>query len=265
MAKKVNLPVDLESIYNDYIKYENDVNVENRYKGKEEWYHASGAGTCSRKLYYQSVEKREPSNETDARSNRIMRLGTILHNDLENALILYNNKVYNNIIYNKKEKDKSIIQKEKIKFHTEEEVTIDDLKVRGFYDIVADVYGKIYLIDLKSIGSFAYSLKFGRKSESNPSQHYELQLGTYGNAVKEKFGRLDGMYLAFYNKDTSRLRFAEVPMSYLNLAWNFWKNINEEHKAGLPMFNMGTSPVQKWNCGYCPYLEICNPPFKLEK
>ena len=27
MAKKVNLPVDLESIYNDYIKYENDVNV----------------------------------------------------------------------------------------------------------------------------------------------------------------------------------------------------------------------------------------------
>ena len=48
-----------EEIYHDYRIHKNSVNTEERYKGKEDWYHASGAGLCSRKLYYQSVEKLE--------------------------------------------------------------------------------------------------------------------------------------------------------------------------------------------------------------
>ena len=57
--------------------------------------------------------------------------------------------------------------------------------------------GEIFLYDLKTIGSYPYKLKFGRNPERNQSIHQELQLGTYGLAVLEKFGRLDGMYLLY--------------------------------------------------------------------
>ena len=46
-----------EDIYHDYLMYKNKLNVEERYENNEGWYHASGAGLCSRKLYYESVEK----------------------------------------------------------------------------------------------------------------------------------------------------------------------------------------------------------------
>ena len=85
-----------EEIYHDYLIHKNSVNTEERYKGKEGWYHASGAGLCSRKLYFESVEKTEPTNPPNKSSMRKMRVGTIIHEDIQNSLILYNN-IYNNI------------------------------------------------------------------------------------------------------------------------------------------------------------------------
>ena len=42
-------------------------------------------------------------------------------------------------------------------------------------------------------------------------------------------------------------------------------HLNEEHKRGLPDFKKGVSPVQDWNCSYCPYLDHCNPPNKKRR
>ena len=106
--------------------------------------------------------------------------------------------------------------------------------------------------------------KFGRNI-TDTSENYKLQLGTYGAAVKEQFGRLDGMYLIYYNKDNSMMNAMEVPTTYTSRAFNFWYNINEEHKRGLPDFKKGVSPVQDWNCSYCPYLDHCNPPNKKRR
>ena len=156
--------------------------------------------------------------------------------------------------------DKEKENKEKeIKFHTEEEITIDDLNVRGFYDAVVET-GEIYLYDFKTCGGYSWKLKFGRKPAFNPSIHYELQLGTYGYAIKEQFGRLDGMYLYYYNKDTSMMRSVSIPLTYISRAYLFWRNINDEHKEGLPQFRKGVSPVQEWQCNYCQFLDHCNPP-----
>ena len=83
--------------------------------------------------------------------------------------------------------------------------------------------------------------------------------------IKEEFGRLDGMYLIYYNKDNSMMNSVQVPNTYINRAYNFWYNINEEHKRGLPDFKQGVSPVQDWNCSYCPYLDHCNPPNKKRR
>lgn len=268
----VNSPINIKEIYNDYALFKREQNRVNRYEGNESWYHGSGAGSCSRKLYFESVEKAKPTNEIERKSHRILRLGTILHDDFEEAFKLYNNQFYNSLVYstsnntsnntsNSTSSKKENKNKEKIKFHLEEEVTIDDLNVRGFFDMVAEVDGKFYLYDLKSSASYSWRMKFGRnKDTNNLSIHYELQLGTYGYAIREKFGRLDGMFLIFYNKDTSQMKEVEIPESYISRAYLFWKNINDEHKMGLPMFRKGVSPVQSWQCKYCQFLDHCNPP-----
>ena len=70
MAKKLvdKCPVDIESYYSEYIDIKNQENTDSRYVGKEKYYHASGIGTCSRKLYYQSVMKAKPTNKVDFKS-----------------------------------------------------------------------------------------------------------------------------------------------------------------------------------------------------
>ena len=254
-----NSPADIVEIYHKYTQELNDKNREKRYDGKEHWYHASGAGSCSRKLYYESVEKAKPSNPLDERTLRLLRLGTMVHDDFEKALHVYNTSIYNK--YNKlgnKEKETKDKEKEIFKFHTEWEITIKELNVRGFYDIVAEGE-EVYLYDLKTCASYSWKLKFGKKP-FNTSIQYELQLGTYGLAIQEKFGRLDGMYLYYYNKDNSDMRPVSVPLLYVSRAYMFWKNINDEHKQGLPQFRKGVSPVQAWQCKYCQFLDHCNPP-----
>ena len=254
----INSPIDIEGIYTDYLDKKQEENRLERYKGNESWYHASGAGSCSRKLYFESVEKVEPTNPLDDKTKRLLRLGNLVHDDFEKALTHYNrvhNKVHNNVHHQEKE----INNKEKgLKFHTEQEIRIEDLNVRGFYYIVAEGE-EVYLYDLKTCGGYAWKMKFGRKPTFNPSIHYELQLGTYGYAIREQLGRLDGMYLYYYNKDTSMMRAMSVPLTYVSRAYLFWKNINDEHEQGLPPFRKGVSPVQEWQCNYCQFLDHCNP------
>ena len=262
-------PVNIEKLYNDYIAIKNEENYKERYEGREKYYHGSGAGSCSRKLYIESIEQARTSNPTNEASNRILRLGTIIHEDLQNALspTIYSNTIDSNTIHSK-EKEIHYLEKESFDFHIEKEIMIPELNVRGFYDLVAvsKEDGSVYLIDFKTMASFSWSRKFGWKNpDPNASKHQEIQLATYGLAVEKEFGRLDGMYLYYYKKDNSQMRSIEVPLSTLKLAYNFWVNVNEEHKKGLPMFREGISPVEDWNCKYCRFLDHCNPPFFKRK
>ena len=280
-------PVNIEKLYNDYITTKNEENYQARYKGKEKYYHASGGGSCSRKLYFESVDLTEPTNPTNEVSNRLLRLGTIVHEDFELALrklqgkmtyekefkkddspdTIYSNTKDSYAIYSK-EKETHYLEKESFDFHVEKEIMLPEFNVRGFYDLVAvsQKDGGVYLIDFKTIGSFPWSRKFGWKHQDpNASTHQEIQLATYGLYVRKEFGRLDGMYLYYYNKDNSKMRCIEVPSYMLKRAENFWVNVNEEHEKGLPMFREGISPVEDWNCKYCRFLDHCNPPFFKKK
>ena len=221
-----NSPIDIEAIYEQYIDEKQEENRVKRYEGNEHWYHASGAGSCSRKLYFESVEKIQPTNPLDSRTKRLLKLGNIVHYDIQSSLThAHYNKVLNNKVLNT---EKEINNKEKdIDFHVEGELTIPELKVRGYYDIIIDDKTedrKVYLYDIKTCGGYAWKMKFGRNKKLDPSIHYELQLGTYGYAVKEKFGQLDGMYLYYYNKDTSAMRCVEVPLTFVSRAYLFWRN-----------------------------------------
>ena len=260
-----NSPIDIEGFYESYINSKQEENRVDRYEGNENWYHGSGSGSCSRKLYFESVEQVEPTNPIDTNTKRLLRLGNVVHEDIQNSLThthynkVLNNKVHNEVLNNEKE----IKNKEKdIKFHVEGEIRIPELNVRGFYDIVVEdnsAKRKVYLYDIKTCGGWSWKMKFGKNRQLNPSIHYELQLGTYGYAVKEKFGQLDGMFLYYYNKDNSQMRAVEVPLSYVSRAYLYWKNLNDEHKMGLPNFKVGVSPVQSWQCNYCQFKNHCNP------
>ena len=261
---KVQSPIDIEGVYEEYLDELQEKNRKERYEGNEHWYHASGAGSCSRKLYFESVEMVQPTNLIDQRTKRLLNLGNLVHEDIQNSLTRTRNRD-NNIDTNRDSLiEKEIKNKEKeIEFLVEGEIKIEELNVRGFYDIVAKkgvVEQQIYLYDIKTCGGWSWKMKFGRNKKINTSIHYELQLGTYGYAIQKQFGQLDGMYLYYYNKDDSQMRTVKVPLTYVSRAYLFWRNINDEHKQGLPDFRTGVSPVQKWQCNYCQFKDHCNPP-----
>jgi len=261
-----------EEIYHEYLIHKNEQNRKERYEGNEDWYHASGAGLCSRKLYFESVEKATPTNPSNKKSMRIMGLGTAMHKEIQDSLIYYNN-IYNNIYNNtnctiKEKKEIPSYKKknlENLKFHIEGEVSISSLNVRGFYDVVSQDCSAsstepiTRLYDIKTIGNFQWGKRFSKIKPVESGHHY-LQLGTYGLAIKERFGNLDSMGLIYYNKDNSTMRESVVPLTYLDQAKRYWHNINEEHAKGLPQFRAGTSPVHKWVCNYCQFKDHCSPP-----
>ena len=94
-------------------------------------------------------------------------------------------------------------------------------------------------------------MKFGRNKQLNPSVHYELQLGTYGYAIKEMFGRLDGMYLYYYNKDTSDMRAVSVPLTYVSRAYIFWNVVGGPTNSAISCiaYCSGASVYYIWVTG----------------
>jgi len=258
MINKGILP-DLALIYNQYIESENKANTEERYIGKEHFFGASGTNMCFRKHWYRR-NKIEETETTDMVSNRKMRLGTIQHTDFENALNWFSNILKNdfdNSIYNNTNTSSNNSSIETIV--TEGEIILPELNVRGFYDLVIVMKtGEVYLYDFKTIASYPYKMKFGRNKIPQKVPTHETQLATYGMGVKKEFGRLDGMFLYYYNKDTSINKQVEVSMDWLWDAEQYWIKANDICTGEIPPpVRVQESPMHKWECGYCNYLTYC--------
>jgi len=141
----------------------------------------------------------------------------------------------------------------------EHPVDIPDLNVKGFIDIVVIMEtGEVYVYDIKTVNSWSWRYKFGRKKEGNPSIHQELQLVTYGYAIREDLGRCDGLFLMYSNKDTSDVRQAEIGLNFIDQSYNFWIRVQDLHRNELPFRARGESPVMEWECKYCQYKEHCD-------
>ena len=242
----------IQPIYDEYVKAQNEANREERYKGKEEYYHASGAGSCSRKLYFESVVVAEPTNSPSSDSYRKMRLGTIFHNEMEDCFTTHGTGTCTGTGTG-------------TTVHQEKEIILGKLGVRGYYDLVLVTEDdEVYLYDYKTMGSYPWKLKFGRNPVFTHTKmpqtniRYELQLSTYGYAIKKEFGRLDGMFLVYYNKDTSAMKQIEINLNFIDRAYEFWYQINNDHKKGMPPLEFGISPVQSWECSYCQFKDLCN-------
>ena len=82
--------INIESIYNDYIKSQSEINRKEmleKYPKEGISYRASSSGMCSRKLYYESVMRLEPTDQIEDKVMRVFRLGDLVHTDIQNALV----------------------------------------------------------------------------------------------------------------------------------------------------------------------------------
>ena len=276
---------DIKLIYETFIKAENSANRENRYDGKESFFSASQSGLCTRKKYYDSHPEIPITNHSNTVSNFRMRLGTVVHSDLEKAVQLFSAKSLGKLIekrknkvankkeaFNSKRREEELyslietILKQNIKeVYTEQEVFLKKWNVRGHYDAVFEMEnGEIHLFDFKTVSAWGYTKKFGRKHnrEKFPSIHHELQLATYGLAIREIFGRLDGMFLFYKNKNNSSTKTSEVSPTYLRQAEVYWAEVKIEFEKGKPQRRDGVSPVYPWECDYCNYKDYCQ---KIDK
>ena len=246
-------PLDHQVIYNNYlldISKRRDRKLDKTRPTDISYYRPSSAGMCSRKIYYETVLRADITNDIDKRVRRLFRLGDLLHQDIQAAFkkIEKSDSYYN--IYN--------IYINKILI--EKEIVLKKIRVRGFLDLLVEVReGGIFLYDIKSIGAFQYKKNFARmKEQRQPSIHQELQLATYGLWVEKEYGRLDGMYILYYNKDNSLLRYKEVSLDRLLTALGFWERINDEHSnSSLPTLQDDVSPVASWECSYCNFKNRC--------
>jgi CRISPR/Cas system-associated exonuclease Cas4 (RecB family) len=220
----------------------NDYRIDN--PKLDNYYRVSSAGTCARKQYYHAIKKAEETNPMEDSSRMLLRLGELVHQDIQEGVLAYRG-----------------ISGIKQILH-EHPVELSELNVKGRLDMVIIMNtGEVYLYDFKTISSWGYRSKFGRKNnrEANPSIHQEMQLATYGLAVRKEFGRLDGMSLIFYNKDNSKTKMIEVDIDYIDIAIDYWSKVKELHESGLPNIQEGESPVMKWECNkkYCSYYDLC--------
>jgi CRISPR/Cas system-associated exonuclease Cas4 (RecB family) len=249
-------------LYEEYSDVLNQENKDNRYgPDKRSYYHASSADLCIRKHWFATHDITE-TDPPDTKSKRVLRLGTVMHKDFEMAFSHFNRK-------KKAQKERqggegvlgSIYSTIK-NIRTEGEVILPELNVRGHYDALFEMEnGEFYLYDFKTISAYGYKKKFGRyeNRDTDPPMHHELQLATYGIALQKEYGRLDGMFLYYYNKDNSMCRQIEVKKDMFPVAIDYWRRVLEAVDGAEvpPPVNGRVSPHYSWECNYCNYMTYC--------
>ena len=237
--------VNVEKVYADHLK---EKNVENRkkYEGLTHLFSASSAGTCFRKQYLRTKGLDEIPMED--RVMRLLRLGTIVHEDIQDSL---------KERFKEDEKDYVL--------YMEHQIKIPDLGVVGHLDI--GLYdkenGSVKVYDIKTCASYKWKMKFGRRPDKNGSVNYNLQLATYTFALAEELKTADTqMSLLWYNKDTSALREEPIDNSWINSALEYWEelneyleNVNSENGKELIPGSYGV-PMMNWECRYCGFKDL---------
>jgi len=248
----------LEVIYDDYLNDLNDKRSKEFYVGHEDKYSASSAGQCFKKHWYKT--NGFEGTPIDQRTNRLFRLGTLVHEDIQLALC--------------KHRDELLLKKEMemipmmYNIEVEKEVHIPSFNVRGHIDVVIinDASKEILIYDMKTAHSFKWKLLFGqiKNRKPNADDGYRLQIATYILGMQHNAKYIDYDYEAilwYYKKDTSHTKSSYVDKRWIQQAIDYWGEVNTtlegiEEPDDLPRGSYGI-PNEDWECGYCPFESIC--------
>lgn len=229
----------LRDIYDSYILHLNERKMDRRYRGDARHFHSSQAGLCARKHYFHAVEHEEPV-QPSGDSLRLFRLGDVVHTDIQDAIRWW-------------------ATNEGEPIFIEKEILMEKYGVKGFIDFAYISEGTLY--DIKTCNSWKWKMMFGRDgSESNSSENYAMQIGTYGLWYNETHGAdLAGLKLTYYKKDDSTMREIDISLDYIDAAKEYWTQIKDFTGKGIPPVKLGLAPVYAWECNpkYCGYYDIC--------
>jgi|15BtaG_2_1085339.scaffolds.fasta_scaffold32905_1 hypothetical protein len=255
-------PINPVDIYDQYLALNSELKTIERKIESNGRYSASGAGMCTRKHWYGNQDYDRKTR--DARSNRLLRLGTIMGEDFDAAMHWF-------------KKDRLQTQDsdeiKDIDIYWEEPVSCERLNLHGHFDLLIVQDRKGYLYDYKTSHSFKFKQLFGRnKLDGSPSNNYEYQLGTYGFMLEEASGdqnycdEIVYMSNIYINKDNSVVKSKQADLNYKEWAKDYWEKVHNSKNAILPP-SFGTwAPVYKWECGkYCDFSEICDSPYKKKE
>jgi len=243
--------LNINDVYHDYLL---NVGKEERKKIKKMpgYFGMSGAGSCYLKQMFK-IEEYEPEPH-DKKTVRMFRLGTLVHNDIQEAI-----------------KQSNIQELENIEIEIEKHFIIDKYKIRGYADIIiVDHINKlIEVIDIKTVKSYAWKFMYGhvKNRSTNPSVMAELQVASYAiSKLKENIGYSVKMYLYHYKKDDSITRTKQLPDTFLHSALMYWTEFKEfrsenEIKDIEPGMTFNV-PIYEWECKFCQYTKYCNSPHK---
>ena len=244
----------IEFIYNTYVK---DKSKRHKKEGYDGWFSASSAGSCYRRQWYNIHE--EEQGVLPERVLRLLRLGTLLHKDIEDSI------EYAKLNFPVDFKTGNIL--------TEHEVELTNLKVLGHLDIAVIEDDHVDVYDVKTIASYKFQMKFGKKPERNPWTNYEMQLATYAlglmNDPVTKVPATYSLKLMYYKKDNSDIRVQNLDAEmWMDAAMEYWIDLSEtlseidDPKDLIPGTSMGV-PIQPNECKYCSYKELCPGVFSV--
>ena len=240
--------IDIEHIYDLYLQLEEAINKE-KHKTEKGTFRASSAGQCYKKQWY--MQQDTEGTPLDPKSRRLLRLGTIVHKDLEKAMKCHSS---------------NSSPMSKIEINPEHKVLIDELGVTGTADLV--VYdgnnNKAKVYDYKTAHSYKWKMMFGRDKIGKPSRNYELQIGTYGLGVAKEY-ELDEydieLFIVYYKKDDSLMRSISVNNIWMHNASDYWmdlkETLDEVHGASDIPRESTNVPMESWECKYCQFETIC--------
>tara|TARA_R100000808_G_scaffold25026_1_gene60583 strand:+ start:174 stop:890 length:717 start_codon:yes stop_codon:yes gene_type:complete len=229
--------VEVDKIYHRYLLSESK-NHKKKYEKYKGWYSASSAGSCFIKQHLKAQGAEE--QPMDERTMRVLRLGTIVHSDIEKA-----------IVEESKNLDESMV-----KIYSEKRIELPELNVVGHLDIGVHLppENKLFVYDVKTAHSFKWKKVFGRNIDPNPSVNYQLQLGTYGMGLGRELECQDvDLGLIWYKKDDSRMKLQAIDSVWLDNAYEYWVELNETLDDNVPSPGSTNAPVYNWECRYCPF------------
>ena len=232
------MELNLIDIYDQFLKEKDEAEADQH--GKSGMYYASQTGGCIKKtLMTQAGIK---GGDIDARTRRVFRLGELVHEDIQLAV-------------------ESIVEPtDDLVVWIEEEFTIPKYNVKckidvGFWD---KVNKSIAIHDIKTVHSYKWKMMFGRKKDAKASTNYELQLGSYGMAIREKVKDVNqSYYLTWYKKDDSSMKEIQIAPEWEEMAEEYWKDVKTSPKYTQISRNSLNSPVSDWECRYCKFESIC--------
>ena len=275
---------NLETIYDAYL---DRLQEERKKKNKKykEWFSGSSAGSCYKKQWYK-LRGYEPE-PFDARTKRLLRLGTIVHKDFENAIEEHS-------------RNGGSDGNTWVDTYTEHEIKIPEINVIGHLDhcvIVRNTTTKVdmYVGDLKTLASYSWTKKFGRDAKKRGINvhailgHYELQVGTYALGmllqiapetfkpmldVPQMLDKIDEfendvtLNIIWYNKNDSRMNVTQIPNEAIGAALAYWLDLNEfidadsDLECELDIADIAPGgavgvPMMDWECNYCQFSKVC--------